>query len=108
MFKGWIKKLIREAAREDMERHTIRESTSMERMFGHQMPAVVAFKINNGYVVQSIDMSNESIGQRSTGFIYCQDHQAIADHIVTASAKEKMGLQPYQREMFGEAQVSKF
>jgi hypothetical protein len=95
MFRGWIKSMIREAARED-----VRESTAMERMFAHQMPAIVAFKINNGYVVQSMDTSVEAAGHRSTGFTYCKDHQAIADHIVTASAKDKLGLQPYQQEMF--------
>lgn len=66
----------------------IRPATNLERMFGDCNPAIVAFKIDNGYVVRTISMSNyESV---AGGFTYCKDHQAIADHIVSEAAREKV------------------
>jgi len=69
-------------------------SSPLDRMFAECLPAMVAFKIDNGYVVRVIDTSNEVQlgGARMSGFHYCKDHAAIADHIVTESAKEKLGL----------------
>jgi hypothetical protein len=107
MFAGWFRNMVREAINEHAAQPMVRESSQFERMFGNNAPAVVAFKINNGYVVQTIDTSNEVVGGvRSTGFTYCKDNQAIAEHIVASAMKEKMGLQPYQQEMFEKAQSS--
>ena len=107
MFAGWFRNMVREAINEQAIQPMVRESSQFERMFGNNAPAVVAFKINNGYVVQTIDTSNEVVGGvRSTGFTYCKDNQAIAEHIVASAMKEKMGLQPYQQEMFEAAQSS--
>lgn len=106
MFAGWFRKMVRESVKE-LAGAQVRESTQLERMFGNNSPAVVAFRINNGFVVQTIDMQNDIVGSlRSTGFTYCKDHAAIADHIIASAAKEKMGLQPYQQEMFEKAQAS--
>jgi len=68
----------------------IRPATNMERMFGDCQPALVAFKIDNGYVVRTIHMGPEYVGQVASGFVYCKDHAAIADHIVTEAAREKV------------------
>jgi hypothetical protein len=67
----------------------VRASTQLERMFGDCSPAIVAFKIENGYVVRSVQ-SSAYAGELATGFTYCKDHAAIADHIVTEAAREKV------------------
>lgn len=78
---------------------SIRTSTDMERMFGNCAPAVVAFKIENGFVVRTIDARREIGGITYGGFHYCKDHQEIAEHIIATEAKRKLGLGE-QQELF--------
>jgi hypothetical protein len=77
--------------------HTV----GMESMFGSATPAVVAFRISNGYVVRTVDSQADMVGMRQGGFHYCKDHQEIAEHIVAVEAKRKLGIgDEYQQEMF--------
>lgn len=77
--------------------HTV----GMESMFAGVTPAVVAFKISNGYVVRTVDSHPDMQGMRRGGFYYCKDHVEIAEHIITAEAKRKLGIdEEYQQEMF--------
>jgi hypothetical protein len=79
----------------------VREATDMERMFGNASPAIVAFKIENGYVVRTLNMEDAYHGARPRGFVFCKDHAEIAEHIVTSEAKRKMGIsEEYQQDMF--------
>jgi len=76
-------------------------ATDMERMFGNCSPAVVAFKIANGYVVRTVHHEEAYQGLRQGGFTYCKDHAEIAEHIVASEAKRKLGIgEEYQQEMF--------
>ncbi len=99
MFNHWFKKKLQEALSE-MHPPQVRESTDMERMFGNCAPAVVAFKIENGFVVRTIHHEDVYEGRRQGGFTYCKDHQEIAEHIISAEAKRKLGIGEYQQEMF--------
>jgi hypothetical protein len=79
----------------------VRQATDMERMFGSATPAVVAFRISNGYVVRTVDTQSDMVGMRQGGFHYCKDHIEIAEHIVAVEAKRKLGIgDEYQQEMF--------
>jgi hypothetical protein len=103
MLGGWFKKKLQAALREIHDQPPeVRRTTATEELFGRHVPAVVAFKINNGFVVQSND--NTAIAQygevRSSGFTFCKDAEAIAEHIVTSAVKEKLGV---QKEMFGQS-----
>ncbi len=103
MLGGWFKKKLQAALREMHDTPPeIRRTTATEEMFGRQIPAVVAFKINNGFVVQSNDASHVAqYGEvRSSGFTFCKDAEAIAEHIVWSAVKEKLGV---QQEMFGQS-----
>ena len=105
--KSWfgrnLYKMLQETKRE--QEADVKAVQDMERMFGSASPCVVAFRINNGYVVRTVS-DGDLISHRQSGFTYCKDHAAIADHIIASAAKEKMGLQPYQQEMFEKAQAS--
>lgn len=96
--KSWfgrnLYKMLQETKREQED--NVKAVQDMERMFGSASPCVVAFRINNGYVVRTVS-DGDLISHRQSGFVYCKDHQAIADHILTTAVKEKMGL---QQEMF--------
>jgi hypothetical protein len=74
-------------------------ATDMERMFGNCSPAVVAFRIENGFVVRTVHQEEAYEGRRQGGFHYCKDHQEIAEHIIASEAKRKLGLGE-QRELF--------
>jgi hypothetical protein len=79
----------------------MRESTDMERMFGNCSPAVVAFRINNGFVVRTMNQEDAYVGSRTGGFTYCKDHAEIAEHIVASEVKRKLNIgEEYQQEMF--------
>lgn len=78
-----------------------RVATDMERMFGNCSPAVVAFKIDNGFVVRTVSQTELYEGNRQGGFTYCKDHQEIAEHIVATEVKRKLNIgEEYQQEMF--------
>lgn len=94
---NFIKKWIAKVARESMYPAEEMRVNKMHDMFQNSMAAMVAFKIDNGYVVRWIN--NDSIGQgeRIPGFTYCADHQAIADHLVSSAMKDRLGV---QQDMF--------
>ena len=87
-------------ASEEESKALIQHTRGMESMFGSASPAVVAFKISNGYVVRTVDTHSDLVGSRQGGFTYCKDHQEIAEHIITVEAKRKLGIEGYQQEMF--------
>jgi hypothetical protein len=75
-------------------------NSRMHEMFKSNMPAMVAFKIDNGYVVRCMNPEAAMLSvERSLGFVYCADHRAIADYIVTQTMKTRLGV---QQEMFPE------
>lgn len=103
MLGGWFKKKLQAALREMHDQPPeIRRTTATEELFGRHVPAVVAFKINNGFVVLSNDSSHVAqYGEvRSSGFTFCKDAEAIAEHIVSSAVREKIGI---QQEMFGQS-----
>ena len=103
MLGGWFKKKI-QAALQEMQGQPVdvRRTTATEELFGRNVPAVVAFKINNGFVVQALDTPTAAqYGEvRQGGFTYCKDAEAIAEHIVSSAVREKIGV---QQEMFGQS-----
>jgi hypothetical protein len=80
--------------KEQMRDDGIRPATNLERMFGDCSPAIVAFRIDNGYVMRSIDFAEKNTigGSEVSGYVYCKDHAAIAEHIVSEAARTKLGL----------------
>lgn len=92
--------LVRQADHD--ERGTVESSrvNKLHDMFNGCMPAVVAFKIDNGYVVRSINAEELYAGGRGGGFAFCKDHAEIAEYIVASEARRKMGIGEYQQEMF--------
>lgn len=89
-FKRWLYRMVKEggAVPVDSER-----TNKLHDMLSHNMAAMVAFKIDNGYIVRTMNPEIAYHGERSPGFVYCADHQAIADHLVSSAVKERLGLQ---------------
>ena len=76
-----------------------RNVNKLHDMFQNNMAAMVAFKIDNGFVVRTMNPEDAYSGGRMPGFVYCADHQAIADHLVSSAMKDRLGV---QQDMFAE------
>lgn len=92
MLGFYFKKLIREIMTEDNE-VPVRKPTQVHSQLLESSPSIVAFRINNGYVVRVYDPTNYKLGTVGPGFTYCKDAQAIAEHIVASAMKDKLGVQ---------------
>ena len=92
-FKKWLAK----AAYDGLQQAEDVRTNKLHDMFSHNMAAMVAFKIDNGYVVRAMHPDAVLHGERTPGFVYCADHQAIADHIVSSAMRDRLGV---QQELF--------
>jgi hydroxypyruvate isomerase len=88
--------LIQEA---QQPKESDRNVNKLHDMFQNNMAAMVAFKIDNGFVVRTMNPDDAYSGGRMPGFVYCADHQAIADHLVSSAMKDRLGV---QQDMFAE------
>jgi hypothetical protein len=77
---------------------SIRSTNRLQDMLSESGASIVAFQIENGFLVRTLRRHEDAIGGRYPGFIYCADHQAIADHIVSSAVRDKLGV---QQELFG-------
>lgn len=95
-----LKKWIGKVASENMYPQTenLRSANRVSDMLSDSGAAFVGFKIDNGFLVRTMNNHPDVIGSRHPGFTYCADHQAIADHIVSSAVREKLGV---QQELFG-------
>ena len=89
-FKRWLYRMVKEGGAVPVD--SVR-TDKLHDMLSHNMAAMVAFKIDNGYIVRTMNPEIAYHGERSPGFVYCADHQAIADHLVSSAVKERLGLQ---------------
>ena len=95
-FKRWLAQAAYEGLNQPKEETRINK---LHDMFHNNMAAMVAFKIDNGYVVRCMNPDAVIHGERLPGFVYCADHQAIADHLVATAMKDRLGV---QQDMFAE------
>jgi hypothetical protein len=78
---------------------SIRSTNRLQDMLSESGASIVAFQIENGFLVRTLRHNEDRIGGRYPGFVYCADHQAIADHIVSSAMKDRLGV---QQDMFAE------
>ena len=95
---NFIKKWIAKIAHDGLNQLDVQRTNKLHDMFQHNMAAMVAFRIDNGYVVRCTNPDTMS-QERVPGFTYCADHQAIADHLVASAMRDRLGV---QQDMFAE------
>ena len=78
---------------------SMRSTNRLQDMLSESGASIVAFQIENGFLVRTLRHNEDRIGGRYPGFVYCADHQAIADHIVSSAMKDRLGV---QQDMFAE------
>ena len=91
-FKRWLAKAAYDGLQEQGPQES-RTSSRLGDMLADSGAALVAFQIDNGFVVRTMNHNADIVSSRSPGFTYCADHQAIADHIVTVAMVRKLGVQ---------------
>jgi len=89
-FKRWLAAAAYEGLQQPKEETRI---DKLRDMFSNNMATMVAFKIDNGFVVRTMNPDAPHLGERMPGFVYCADHQAIADHLISSAMKHKLGVQ---------------
>jgi hypothetical protein len=94
--KKWIGKIARESWEQPVD--VMRSTNRLQDMLSDSGASIVAFQIENGFLVRTLRHNEDKIGGRYHGFVYCADHQAIADYIVSSAMKNRLGV---QRELFG-------
>jgi hypothetical protein len=95
--KKWIAKVAAENLYPQPLEASMRSTNRLQDMLSDSGASIVAFQIENGFLVRTMRRNEDAIGGRYPGFVYCADHQAIADHIVSSAVKEKLGV---QQDMF--------
>ena len=97
---NFIKKWIAKVAHDGRNQLDIQRTTNrLQDMLSDSGASVMAFQIENGFLVRTMRHYEDRIGGRYHGFVYCADHQAIADHIVSSAMKDRLGV---QQDMFAE------
>jgi hypothetical protein len=95
--KKWIGKVAAENMYQQPLEASMRITNRLQDMLSESGASIVAFQIENGFLVRTLRNNEEKLGGRYPGFVYCADHQAIADHIVSSAMKDRLGV---QQEMF--------
>lgn len=91
---NFIKRWIAKIAHDESSRiETARTTNKLQDMLSHHTPSIVAFRIANGYLVLTRHPESMLDAEYGSGFFFCADHQAVADHIVASAMKEKLGVQ---------------
>jgi hypothetical protein len=90
-FKRWLAKAVHEGLGEQSK--NIAQPSRLDDMMMDAGVAFIVFQIDNGFVVRTINRHNAMIGNRNPGFVYCADHQAIADYLISSAMKDKLGVQ---------------
>ena len=104
-FKKWLAAAAYEGLQQSQE---VRTSSRLGDMLADSGAAVVAFQIDNGFVVRTMNRHGDIVGSRNPGFTYCADHQAIADHLVSSAMKDKLGVQSDMFEKEKQAAVRQY
>lgn len=92
-FKKWLAKAAYEGLSDNQARIEDVRTNKLHDMLSNNLAAMVAFKIDNGFIVRTMKPDPTTYGERLPGFTYCADHQAIADHLVSSAMKDKLGVQ---------------
>lgn len=75
-------------------RYAQTEMRETEAMLRESGPAIMAYKIANGYILRTYEQPQlyNNGARRVPTLTYCKDHKEIADHIVAEATKTALGV----------------
>lgn len=91
-FKKWLAKAAYDGLQQNQAWIEGVRTNKLHDMLSNNTAVMVAFKIDNGFIVCTMNPEGAYLGTRAPGFVYCADHQAIADHLVSSAMKDKLGV----------------
>lgn len=89
-FKRWLAKAAYDGLQQPRDEALVNK---LPDMLSDSGAIVVAFQIDNGFVLRTVDRQANPGTVRYPRFTYCADHQAIADHIVRSAMVRKLGVE---------------
>ena len=105
-FKRWLAKAVHEGLGEQSKE--VVQPSRLGDMLMDSGAAIIAFQIDNGFVVRTMNRCDDIVGSRNPGFVYCADHQAIADYLISSAVKSKLGIQSDMFEKEKQAAVGQY
>ena len=90
-FKRWLAKAAYEGLGEQPKE--VPQPSRLGDMLMDSCATFVVFQIDNGFVVRTMNGHSTIVGGRNLDFVYCADHQAIADYLISSAVKSKLGVQ---------------
>lgn len=90
-FKRWLAKAAYEGLGEQPKE--VPQPSRLGDVLMDSGVAFIAFQIDNGFVVRTLNRRDDIVSGRNPGFVYCADHQAIADYLISSAVKDKLGVQ---------------
>ena len=105
-FKRWLAKAAYEGLGEQPK--DVPQLSRLGDMMMDSGVAFIVFRIDNGFVVRTTNRHNDIVGSRNPGFVYCADHQAITDYLISSAMKDKLGVQSDMFEKEKQAAVRQY
>lgn len=106
-FKRWLAKAAYEGLGEQ-PKEVPQPSRLGDMMMMDSGATFVVFQINNGFVMRTMNRHDDIVGSRNPGFVYCADHQTIADYLVSSAMKSRLGVQSDMFEKEKQAAVRQY
>lgn len=92
MLKKTIRKWLGIAPEPDHYEATLRDVREANSALSESGPAIMAYRISNGYIVRTFDRSVINRTMAMPTLTYCKDHKEIAEHIVAEQARSTLGV----------------
>ena len=92
MLKKMIRKWLGIAPEPDHYEATLRDVREANSALSESGPAIMAYRISNGYIVRTFGRSVINRPMPMPTLTYCKDHKEIAEHIVAEQARSTLGV----------------
>jgi hypothetical protein len=92
MIKRMIRRWLGIAPEPDYYEATLRETREANSVLSESGPAIMAYRISNGYIVRTFDRGVINQTMKMPVLTYCKDHTDIAEHIVAEQARTALGV----------------
>ena len=84
--KRWVAKIVDESLTVSVREYEGDSTQKLTDVLMSSGAALLVFQIENGYLVRS---ASPRLG-RGNNFVFCADHKALADHLVTSAVQQKL------------------
>jgi hypothetical protein len=84
--KRWIAKIVDDSLTLSNKQYEEASTQKLTDILTSSGAALLVFQIENGYLIRS---ASPLLG-RGDNFVFCADHKALADHLVSTAVQQKL------------------